>query len=80
MIIKRTLPGYIWFDGHTKFRNQFKKRFYRDLDFRQFVVGNHRREKERLCKETRLKMQKKLDRVRRAYEQAETIKLREDSI
>lgn len=68
MITNRTLPGYIWFDGHTKFRSQFKKKFYWEPDYREFLVCNNRREKKVLRAEVKLKMERKINRIRQAYE------------
>ena len=75
MITKRTLPGYIWFDGHTDFVTHFKEKLYwnrnRDPYFMNFLIAKGRRERELLVAEKNLRMRKKLGRVLSDYEQEE---------
>ncbi|KKL94712.1 hypothetical protein LCGC14_1861930 [marine sediment metagenome] len=73
MITKRTLPGYIWFDGHTDFVTHFKEKLYLDpdSDFMDFLIAKRRRERELIRAEIRLKMEKKLAKVRKTYDQEE---------
>lgn len=77
MITKRTLPGYIWFDGHTDFVTHFKEKLYwnrnrdPDSDFMDFLINKGRREKKLIRAEKNLRMRKKLDRVLSDYEQEE---------
>ena len=70
MVTKRTLPGFIWFDGHTEFGKQFRDSLCwgPNNGYREFLLRGHKRRKELLRIEMKLKMTKKLDRIRAAYE------------